>query len=263
MIINPEPSFGSLGGKGYQLTQLKKICAVPDFFVICFTANDEIEDVVVQEQILKHFDNFGYSLVAVRSSATLEDSDKASFAGMFETELNVTRKTLFSAIATVLNSANSLRVDEYCRINQIDCSLIRMRVVVQKMINSRVAGVCFTRESRLSNSMLIEACYGLGESLVSGIVTPDTYRVDRVSFDMISQNIGFQKVMFDNTTTHSPIPVPFHRRNAKKLTDVEISEVSRLCIMIEQSLGYYSADIEWAYENESLKILQVRPFIGV
>jgi pyruvate,water dikinase len=263
VTINPTPTLENLGGKGLQLTQLREICSVPDFFVICFSSDSETEYTEIKEQILNYFDDFGGGLVAVRSSATLEDSSKASFAGMFETELNVTRGTLLAAIAAVLKSARDSRVIEYCKINQMDFTSILMRIVVQKMVNSRVSGVCLTRESQDSNNMLIESCYGLGEALVSGIVTPDTYRVDRDSFECISQSIGFQKIMFDSTVTHTPVPVPFHRRNAKKLTVAEIKEVAQMCMSIERSLDYYSADIEWAYENRSLKLLQARPFVGV
>jgi len=263
MTINPKPTLGNLGGKGLQLTELKKVCDVPDFFVISFSSDNEIKDLGIQEEILDYFDLFCSDFVAVRSSATLEDSGKASFAGMFETKLNVTRSTLLSAIATVMRSASDSRVKEYCQINQIDFDSIEMRVVIQKMIDSRISGVCITRERQDSNNMLIEACYGLGEALVSGIVTPDTYIVNRDSLECQSQNIGFQKVMFDRTTTHIPVPVPFHRRYAKKLTDAEINEVARICLSVEHTLGYYSADIEWAYEDESLRLLQVRPFVGV
>lgn len=262
MTINPTPTLDNLGGKGLQLTQLKKICDVPDFFVINFTTVNEIENGEIQNQILKFFDDFGGDLVAVRSSATLEDSNRASFAGMFETVLNVNRDILISSICDVLKSASDSRVEEYCRINQIDFSSIQMRVVVQKMVKSRVAGVCFTRESQSSNNMLIEACYGLGEALVSGVATPDTYRVDRDSFEKKFQNIGFQKVMYNNAS-HEPIHVPFYLQNAKKLTDDEINKVAKICMSIERSLGYYSADIEWAFENEKIKLLQVRPFVGV
>jgi pyruvate,water dikinase len=262
MIINPVASIENLGGKGYQLTLLHEICCVPDFFVLCFEANGEIESIDIQEQILTDFESREMNFVSVRSSATVEDSKTASFAGMFETKLNVTKNTLIQAIKDVMCSVNETRVADYCRINGIDLTTVKMRVIIQKMVNSKVSGVCITRENKESKTLLIEACYGLGEALVSGIITPDSYRVDRYNMEITSQNIGFQKVMFDRTTNTKPIPVPFHMKNAKKLLDKEIVEVARECIKIEKSLNFLSADIEWAYEKDKLYILQARPFNG-
>lgn len=263
MIINPIPTLDSVGGKGFQLYQLQKLCPVPDFFAIQFEKADEITDPSAQEKILNYFKRCGFDKVAVRSSATVEDSPSASFAGMFETELNITQDTLVDAIKKVMFSASNKRVEEYCKLNHLEFHLIQMRVIVQKMINSRVSGVCFTRESKLNNLMLLEACFGLGEALVSGIATPDTYRIDRESMQLVSQSIGFQKTMIIGTSTQPPVPVPFHRRNAKKLTGDEVTEVAYACMGVEKHLGYLSADIEWAYEDSSLYLLQVRPFIGL
>jgi pyruvate,water dikinase len=263
MKINPEPTLENVGGKGFQLLALQKICSVPDFFLIRFDTPNEIESVDVQSGILAQFSEMGFSKVAVRSSATTEDSVSASFAGMFETELNVTKETLIPAIKKVLTSAAENRVREYCTLNNLEFKSVQMRVIVQQMVDSRVSGVCFSRESKATNSILIEACYGLGEALVSGIVTPDTYRVDRDSYQITSQNIGFQKLMYDCSATTESVSVPFHRRNAKKLTDEEIRELAQLCINIEQSLGYFSADIEWAHTGDKLYMLQVRPFVGI
>lgn len=261
--INPEPTLENVGGKGLQLFELKKICNVPDFFVICFDDLNEIDKPDVQNDICRYFNEKGFSQVAVRSSATVEDSSSASFAGMFETELNVTDANLITAIKKVLVSVSEDRVREYCLLNHLELKSVQMRVVVQRMVNSRVSGVCFTRESKFANVMLIEACYGLGEALVSGIVTPDTYKVDRGSLEIISQSIGFQKCMFDSKTTNELVPVPFHRRNAKKLMDAEIKELAQACINIEKELDYFSADIEWAYSGDKLYMLQVRPFVGI
>lgn len=263
MRINPEPTLENVGGKGLQLFKLMKICNVPDFFVICLDDVSEIDRLDVQNDILKYFDEKDFSQVAVRSSATAEDSSSASFAGMFETELNVMKDNLIIAIKKVLASASEDRVREYCSLNHYDYKSVQMRVVVQNMVNSRVSGVCFTKESKNTNVMLIEGCYGLGELLVSGVVTPDTYKVDRDSFEIVSQCIGYQKNMFESGGTNELIPVPFHRRNAKKLTDKEIKELAQVCVHIEKVLGYYSADIEWTFSEDKLYMLQVRPFVGI
>ncbi len=263
MRINPKVTIENVGGKGYQLSYMKDFCPVPDFFILRFDKNDEIDRAGVQNKILKHFKEQGFNLVSVRSSATLEDSSSASFAGMFETELNVTGETLIPAIKKVLLSVQDLRVKQYCQLNNLDYTAIHMRVIVQKMVQSRVSGVCFTRENRTSNTLLMEACYGLGEALVSGLVTPDTYRVDRDTLTILSKNIGFQKTMVGVNGTQEVTPVPFHKRNAKKLTDLEIEELTKMGMLIEKKMGYFAADIEWAYEGSKSFFLQVRPLVGI
>lgn len=263
MIINPNPTIENVGGKGFQLIKLQEICPVPPFFLISFENISEIDGKLIQDQILTFYDENEFDDVAVRSSATLEDSASASFAGMFETVLNVNRDNLILSIKTVLDSINDIRVKEYCDSNNIDYSSITMCVVVQQMVKSRVSGVCFTRENKNNNTLVIEACYGLGEALVSGLVTPDTYHIDRDSLELVSQNIGFQKLMYDETTKETPIPVPFHKRNAKKLRNEELVSIANIALEIEKELNYYSADIEWAYEKNKLLLLQVRPFLGL
>jgi pyruvate,water dikinase len=263
MQINPAASIENLGGKGFQLYLLDKFCPVPEFFIVRFDSLNEIDSIAAQNEILNNFDDRAFSTVSVRSSATVEDSKTASFAGIFESKLNVSREGLIDAVRDVLTSLKDVRVAEYCSLNNQRNDLIEMRVVIQKMVNSRVSGVCITRERKDSETLLIEACLGLGEPLVSGLVSPDTYKVDRRTLEVISSTIGFQKVMLLAGNVEIPTPVPFFQRNAKKLQNDELSELGRLFISIEDKLGYESADIEWAYDESSLHVLQVRPFIGL
>ena len=214
MQINPPASIDNLGGKGYQLTLLKEICSVPEFFAIRFDSHDEIDNTEIQNEILEKFDADNFSLVSVRSSATVEDSNTASFAGMFETKLSVNRAGLIEAVRKVLASLKDNRVAEYCALNKLQHDSVEMRVVVQKMINSRVSGVCITREKQNSKTLLIEACVGLGEVLVSGLVTPDTYKVDRESLEIVSSTIGFQKLMIVGGTSETPIDRKSTRLNS-------------------------------------------------
>ena len=122
------------------------------------------------------------------------------------------------------------------------------------------AGVCFTKTPESHKHMVIEACLGLGEALVSGAVTPDNYIVNRDMLNVDKTSIGYQKVMLKKSEYE---PVPFHKRNAKKLTNPEIEELSRIALKIEQSLKFNAADIEWAFEKEELYILQAREFTGI
>jgi len=266
MKIDPEPTLVAVGGKAYQLCRLKQYFNVPPFFVVSFKNPQEISDTVVQQAILKECENWNFDLMAVRSSAVCEDSLKTSFAGMFETVLCVQPSQLISAISTVLNSIYNKRVSDYCKIHDIDHNTIKMAVIVQKMIDGRVSGVCFTRQKKEEDSLLIESCYGLGEALVSGEVTPDSYVVDRKTLSVLKENIGYQKVTLkisnDNGEKLKYEEVPFYKRNSRKLGFDEIRKIAKTCLKIEQYLNFYSADIEWTLDNKSIYVLQARPYTG-
>ena len=263
MRINPPASVENLGGKGYQLWLLKEKYSVPDFFVVCFDSEFEIDSKNVQTDILNEFDLHVFQYVSVRSSATIEDSKVASFAGMFVSKLNVTKDNLIQAIRDVLMSTTNTRVIEYCKLNQLDYQEIKMKVVIQRMVNSRVSGVCITKPQKNSEMLLLEACLGLGETLVSGIITPDTYKVNRSTLTVESEIVGFQKIMISALEQDKPVSVPFFQRNAKKLQASEVLEITQNCLNIERQLGYDSVDVEWTYENNTLFILQARPFVGL
>lgn len=262
MIINPKITNDNLGGKGYQLSLLNNICSVPEFFVVSFDSFNEINDSDVQNRILEYYNKMNFDLVSVRSSATVEDGVNNSFAGMFETKLNVTKDDLIEAIQCVVLSAKSDRVKEYCKLNSIDYNNLKMRVIIQKMVDSRISGVCFTRTTDNLNSMLIEACLGLGEALVSGNVTPDTFQVHRDSLEVEKQVIGYQKKML-MLNEKEYIEVPLSKQNLKKISNKEIKELVKTALKIERDLNYKAVDIEWAFENDKLYILQARPITTI
>ena len=245
-----EMTIEQLDGKGYQLTQLAKVTTIPNFFVLYGNESNA--------EILEKFDDNKFQLVSVRSSANVEDSNTASFAGIFETELNVTRDNLICAVQKIMDSTKDPRVIEYCKINGIDPATVKMRVVIQKMVDARVAGVCLTKHDK-SDTVLIESCFGLGEYLVSGKVTPDTYKVNRNSFGIDYLMLNHQSIML---TLDGEKRVPFYIATAQKLSTEQIRQLAETCLEIEQKLGYKSADIEWAFEKDKLYILQVREFVG-
>jgi phosphoenolpyruvate synthase/pyruvate phosphate dikinase len=264
MWINPRPTLSKAGGKAYQLYRLKRWCNVPPFFVIAFKNPQEISDPENQQLIIEQCRNQEFELMAVRSSATCEDSPQASFAGMFETVLGARPSELIGAITEVLNSVSRERVADYCEAQGLAQNKIRMAVIVQRIINSRVSGVCFTQLQN-SKPILMEACYGLGEVLVSGKVTPDTYMVDRNDLSVIRESIGYQKVRLTmRVDGEKPIyeEIPFHKRNARKLTYEEVRAIAQTCLLIEKRLAFGAADIEWAFEGDVLYILQARPYLG-
>jgi pyruvate,water dikinase len=255
MQINPKPSLENFGGKGWHLELLSKFCPVPEFFVLKFDSAGKIDEPAV----LREFDRRGFGLVSVRSSATVEDSANASFAGIFESVLNVSRAGLIDAIRQVVGSVKDERVKQYCEMKGIDYSTVEMRVVIQKMVNADVAGVVFTKTCATDTFITIEACLGLGEALVGGKVTPDNYTVDRESFEILERTVGVQKVMLcRDGWMDAPPPA-----QTAKLSDREIKEIAKVCMRIEKELGFRAADVEFAYEGGKLYVLQARAVTGI
>ena len=262
MQLNPSPTISNVGGKAYQLYHLKEICNVPDFFVVSFDNPEEIFDKKNQQIIYNHCISQKFELMAVRSSANCEDSSESSFAGMFKSILGVRPDGLIEAIEEVLDSVIADRVKGYCQVNGIDFSKIKMSVIVQKMVDSRVSGVCFTRMNDRNDNLIIEACLGLGELLVSGQVKPDTYILDRETCLILEESIGYQKFRQKLSVNNNSLyeEIPFYKRNSRKLSDEEIKKIAKASILIEKQLGFYSADVEWSFEMDNFYILQARSY---
>ena len=147
---------------------------VPDGFVI---TTDELHSGTVTAEMLAGYadENAAY---AVRSSGTSEDLVGSSFAGQYETFLNVKGfDNLLAAIEGCARSIHNERVAAYAKRNNIDISESKMAVIVQRMVDSEKSGVAFSIDSinGRDKEILIEAICGLGDKLVSGHVTPDTY----------------------------------------------------------------------------------------
>ena len=161
-----------IGGKARNLLKLESLgMNVPSWLVIpsdVFTSSsiEKIHEVLKKHQLIK--DNVD-SRFAVRSSAIDEDGDKASFAGQFETLLNVNSKNLLSAIKQVKDSAISERVKSYRKSKDLSENQ-EIAVVIQHMVDAEISGVAFGADPVTGNldSKIISAVYGLGEGLVSG-----------------------------------------------------------------------------------------------
>jgi pyruvate,water dikinase len=205
--------------------------------------------------------------VAVRSSATAEDTAEASFAGMNESFTNVDGAKLIDRIVDCWASLWSPRVVAYRHsLGLTDEPTIA--VVIQKMVDSDAAGVMFTVDpiSRDTGRMLVEAAYGLGEVVVGGQVEPDTYVVSRSpdlsNFDvqLLSARIGSKshKIVWGPDGAQSRVDVPTDERELRVLDDARVLEIATLGLRIEQHYGS-PQDIEWALENGSLYIVQSRP----
>ena len=198
--------------------------------------------------------------VAVRSSATAEDLSDASFAGQQETYLNVVG--IDNVLLQIRNCYASLwgnRAVSYRFHQGYDQTAVAIAVVVQKMVESEKSGVLFTVNplSQNTNEMQINASYGLGESVVSGRVTPDSYIVDK-SGRLLETKIGSKetKIVYGSKDTVE-IAVDEEEQKKRVLDDNEISELVNCGLKIEKHYGM-PMDIEWAVKDGNVYILQAR-----
>jgi len=138
---------------------------------------------------------------------------------------------------------------------------ISVAVVIQKMANSDVSGVCFTVHpvTKDKDQMIIEACWGLGEALVQGIITPDSYVIEKSTLNIVDINISDQeKQIIKAKIETEEKPVPKNLREKQKLSEKQIKELAGICINIEKHYGD-PRDIEWALEGNKFYIVQSRP----
>ncbi len=199
--------------------------------------------------------------VAVRSSATAEDLPEASFAGQQETYLNVRGED--DVVDKVRKCWSSLYTPRaiYYRVQQgFRHDEVSIAVVVQKMVNSEKSGVMFTSHPVTGEKQcIIEAAFGLGEAIVSGAVSPDTYVYDRKSGKLIDVNIAEKKIMITRSEDGETVKVELPPEKAKErvLSDEEIEELVKFAELIENHYGN-PQDVEWGIERGKVYILQSR-----
>ena len=202
---------------------------------------------------------------AVRSSATMEDLPTASFAGQQDTYLNVVGHALIlRRVSQCWASLFSERAVLYRLQHGFDHRLVEMAVVVQQMAFPRAAGVLFTADPVTSNRkvMSVEASFGLGEAVVSGLVTPDVYRVR--DGEILAKEIATKLVAVeaspDGGTQRATIQLS--RQETPALTDAEVVRLSRLGQQIETHLGR-PQDVEWCLVDDQFEIVQSRPITSL
>jgi pyruvate,water dikinase len=232
-------------------------------------ASNEIRSVIekakipkdLETDILSHYKKLRAPLVAVRSSATAEDSKTASWAGELETYLNTDSKRLLDNIKKCWSSLYTTRAIYYRREKQLLKSRVSIAVVVQKMVQSEISGICFTVHPVTEDpaQLLIEAGYGLGEAIVSGAITPDSYVVDKVRHALIDVNVANQPRMLVKAFRGNKwATVKKSRAGAQKLSGRQILELAEMCKRVEKHYGF-PCDIEWAFVKGQFYITQSRP----
>ncbi len=215
----------------------------------------------IELEVLGEFKKLGAKFVAVRSSATAEDSSIASWAGELESYLNTTKKNLLGNVKKCWSSLFTPRAIVYRNEKGMRNTHVSVAVVVQKMVQSEVAGVTFTVHpvTKDRNQMIIEACWGLGEFIVGGVVTPDSYVLDKRDGTLLDINVVEQKEMLARGPSgNKKVAVPANKKGKQKLEGRQIREIADISMAIEKHYGF-PCDIEWGLESGKFYIVQSRP----
>ncbi|OGZ66548.1 MAG: hypothetical protein A3C06_00910 [Candidatus Taylorbacteria bacterium RIFCSPHIGHO2_02_FULL_46_13] len=238
----------------------------------------------IGQEIQAEFKKLGAEFVAVRSSATAEDSSAAAWAGQLDSFLNTIEKDLLEKVQHCWASLFTPRAIFYRFEKGLHTQKISVAVVIQKMVESETAGIAFSvhpvTEDR--NQLIIEGALGLGEAVVSGQITPDSYVVEKNPFRIIDKNVVTQERGLFRLGSHSkqkhPYKLEFVRMSGgdkaqsgnewadippaegekQVLSDEQILELSELILKIEKHYGF-PCDIEWARAGRKFYIVQSRP----
>jgi phosphoenolpyruvate synthase/pyruvate phosphate dikinase len=219
-----------------------------------------VEDIA--EVIREHLTNFGEKdAFAVRSSATAEDLPTASFAGQQDTYLNIIgSEAVLKHISKCWASLFTDRAVIYRLQNGFDHRKVHLAVIVQKMIFSRASGILFTADPLTSNRkvLTIDAGYGLGEAMVSGLVNADNYKVSKgaiIDKTIFTKEMGIYSLS-DGGTKEEKIGIELQNRQV--LTDEQILQLEHIGRKIEEHFGN-PQDIEWCSADDAFYIVQSRP----
>lgn len=224
----------------------------------------------VATDIVSAYERLGDDLyVAVRSSGTAEDLTGNSFAGLHDTYLDIHgRENLLDAVKRCWASLWTARAVSY-RKTQGFTQFPSIAVVVQTMVESEVSGVMFTGNpvNTATDQIMINASWGLGEAIVSGIVTPDEYIVWHKNFKILNRTLGSKKVEVvrdqkkgSGTVARDVEPA---RSGVFSLSDEQVAQLAKVGARIQAAYEDLPQDIEWAYAKGQFYLLQARPITGV
>jgi len=267
-----------LGGKGCGLVRLMRAgFAVPETWILPartvearLSGDGRLQDKL--RQALHHFwitfqTEFPGSRLAVRSSATAEDLEEASFAGIYRTVLNVTgAEALIAAVEKCLEALVSQEASVYRARHGIAPEQQKIALVLQRMVDPDVAGVLLTTNPMrpFANEGAINAAYGLGEAIVSGLTHPDEIIFDKATNAVIRRKVGpkTKEIRFLRGKGQIQRTVRKARRDRLSLEEERILKLVKLCRDVETRIGPRQ-DCEWAFEKDRLYVLQQRPITGL
>ncbi len=254
--------IAQVGGKAIGLANLMAGgFKVPGGFVVTSIAfqkagGNEIPPDLAAE-ILAHYRSLGSPNVAVRSSATNEDLADASMAGQYETLLDISgEEELLKAVLQCWQSINTARTRAYLKDKEHPAGQATMAVVIQELVNADVAGVMFTEHPEGgADEILIEANWGLGETVVSGLTQPDTLVIDRATGEVRNFRLGEKHLSL--IAGRGKQPVAPERREIPCLNSRDIENLRHLGVQISDHFGS-PQDTEWAIRDGELYLLQAR-----
>ncbi|AFR48202.1 PEP/pyruvate-binding domain-containing protein [Gordonia sp. KTR9] len=226
----------------------------------------EVIDDELRVDIRESYRRLGGGPVAVRSSAVAEDRADASFAGQQDTYLWIEGEaSVEDAVIRCWASLFSSRVLNYRKRLSIEIHDVAMAVVVQRMVPARAAGVLMSLDpvNGDRSKIYLESSYGLGESVVSGEVTPDGFMVEKTSLAIESRVVGDKQFAHRYDSTVGEVVrtgVDLDERARLSLSDEEVTQIAELGRRVEAAFGYV-VDVEWAIdENDNgIALLQARP----
>lgn len=218
----------------------------------------------IATEIVENLNRLNVQYVSIRSSAVSEDSLKASFAGLYDTFLNVKTEPdlILENIKKCLASLFNERAIIY-RIKKKISHIEGMAIIIQKMIPAKISGITFTFHPTNEKCLLIEASYGIGDMIVSGKVDPDDYTIDRQSLEILEKKIG-KKYKMSTIESEKIKVVEVEKELAEKqvLSYDNIKEIAQICLNVERIFNY-PQDIEWCIFNNKLWLLQSRAITKV
>src|SRR5262245_32174429 len=247
-----------VGGKALSLASLTAAgLPVPPGFCLTTAAQHRL-DQPLRAAVAQAYANLGAGPVAVRSSATAEDGAVTSFAGQQETVLGVSGLDgVLQAIEQCWASLTSDRSRAYRRQQGVRDDGLAMAVVVQKLGPAGVAAALFTRDplDPAGGTMLIEASWGLGESVVSGRVTPDRFHLDRDTGKVLDRHVSVKTLMRGVAGEEA---VSVEKQAIACLDDAQLSQLAEMGRRVEAHYGE-PRDVEWAFAEGQFWLLQSRP----
>ncbi len=217
--------------------------------------------VEIANEIQTEFKKLDSKFVAVRSSATAEDGAENAWAGQLDSFLNTTEKDLFEKVQHCWASLFTPRAIFYRFEKGLNNTKISVAVVIQKMVDSEKSGIAFSVHpvTEDPNQLIIEAGFGLGEAIVSGQITPDSYVVTKNPKEIIDLNVSNQdRAIYrkqEGGNEWKDIPA---LSNQQVLDKNQILELSDIILRIENHYGF-PCDIEWAFEDNKFYVVQSRP----
>lgn len=265
-----------VGAKAAHLSRLSAHYDVPPGFCITSTDSDPVGSLQLSPTLraalagaytaLAAQCDCGNPRVAVRSSAVDEDGSTISFAGQHATFLNVAGlDAVLDAVERCWASAGDEDVLVYRRRHGLSQDMTRPPVLIQQLVMADVSAIVFSANpvNGQRTEIIVTASWGLGESLVGGTVTPDSWLICKDTLEIIDQRVADKRritVALDSGTRE--VEAPRLLRGRPALSAEQVGEVARLSVRLEDAMGW-PVDVECAYAHGRLYLLQCRPITGL